>query len=178
VNNVFLLDTCTLVNFAVVDRLDLIATTLGASARWVAAVEYEMRRSAEYLNSRSIESCRSWLGEAIDLDEPGDISAVETIRLALGGRRREPLRHLGEAQSIHAITTRPDLIEAVFVTDDGCAGDLARRNGITVWATKHLMRACYDADQIGCPQAFELMVDMRDTHKRGIRVPFDHTAVC
>jgi hypothetical protein len=178
VNGPFLVDTCTLINFGVVDRMDLIRAALGPAARWVAAVEREARKSVAHVPSLDHTWCRNWLGEAIDVDEPADIDAVETLRLALGGTRRKPLQHLGEAQSLRVIATRPDLAGAIFVSDDASAVDLARRNDIPVWTTRHILRACYDTERIGCPEAYELLRDMRESHGRGVRVPPDHTTVC
>ena len=174
----YVVDNCTLINFAVVDRLDLISSVL-VDAAWLAAVAFETRRSARYVPTLDHAACRQWLGEPIETDLPEDNARVETIRLALGGARREPLRNLGEAQSIHAILTRVELADAVFVTDDASAADMARRNGIAVWTTVEIMRTCYDFGKIGCPDAFLLLREMSDGHdRRGVRVPRDHTAVC
>ena len=105
----YVVDNCTLINFAVVDRLDLISSVL-VDAAWLAAVAFETRRSARYVPTLDHAACRQWLGEPIETDLPEDNARVETIRLALGGTRREPLRNLGEAQSIHAILTRTTYI--------------------------------------------------------------------
>lgn len=173
----FVVDTCTLVNFAVVDRMDLIRSTF-AGARWVAAVEREVRRSACNLTGLDYTACQVWFGDSIDVQNPGEIEAIENLRLALGGVRREPLKHLGEAQSIQAILTRPDLANAIFVTDDLSGADLARRNNIEVWTAQDILRSRYDAGWIGCPDAYDLLYEMRHGHRRGVRVPRDHTAVC
>lgn len=158
--------------------MDLIRAALGSNARWVSAVAFEARRSAPHVSALDYTTCRNWLGDTIDVDEPSDIDAVETLRLALGGTRRKPLQHLGEAQSLHVIQTRPDLDGAIFVSDDSSAVDLARRNGIPVWTTRHILRTCYDTGHIGCPDAYDLLRDLREIHDRGVRVPPDHTTVC
>lgn len=173
----FVVDTCTLVNFAVVDRMDLIrGAVLGG--RWVTAVEREVRRSAQNVSGLDYAACQVWLGDSIDVDDPGAIEVIENLRLALGGARREPLKHLGEAQSIHAILTRPDLAAAIFVTDDLSGADLARRNNITVWTTQDIVRRCYRIGLIGCPDAYDLLSEMRHGHRRGVQVPRDHSVIC
>ena len=61
------------------------------------------------------------------MDSDADRTEVENIRAALGGVSTDPLKHLGEAESIRAIESCADLREAFFLTDDGDAAYLADR---------------------------------------------------
>lgn len=99
--------------------------------RWTQAVQGEIRRWANTLEFRKLSALLEggWLGEAIELDSDEDLHAVEGIRMALGGIPSAPRQHLGEAESIRAIETRPELKGAIFLTDDGDATYLATRRG-------------------------------------------------
>ena len=52
----------------------------------------------------------SWFDDPITFTDGADIAAIERLRCTvLGGRVGRPRQHLGEAQSIHAVTTLPSL---------------------------------------------------------------------
>ena len=92
-------DACSIMNFAAVNRMPLFETAMRGRGRWTQAVEGEIRRHANTLEFRHLSALLrgGWLGEAIELDSDADRVAVEDIRMALGGIPSEPLRHLGEA---------------------------------------------------------------------------------
>ena len=65
-------DTCSLVNFAAVKRMDIVEATLQHRARWTQAVEHEVRcMSARYPSLKPLVDDR-WLGEAVELDTDAD----------------------------------------------------------------------------------------------------------
>jgi hypothetical protein len=103
--------------------------------------------------------------------------AVEDIRMALGGIPSEPLRHLGEAESIRAIESRADLYGAIFLTDDGDARYLAAHRGITVRNTKWLVADAYSMGDIQCPEPYEILKMMWEAN-RPIVLPESHKEIC
>jgi hypothetical protein len=95
--------------------------------------------------------------------------------LAGGGTQDQPTQHLGQAEMIFFLQERePDWI---FLSDDQAAVDLARRRGLAVIDTPQVLAECHAAYEIGCPDAYNLLLKMRDAG-RGVRVPGNHRAVC
>ncbi|WP_322751250.1 MULTISPECIES: hypothetical protein [unclassified Frankia] len=117
-----------------------------------------------------------WLGAPFRLDEAGD-EKVDLIRRGLGGRSAEPLRHLGEAESIRVLE-RTDARDRIFITDDGPAADFVRRrpSGLRVLDAAGVLAEAYAFGEVGCPQAYDLLKAMWE-YPREIRVP-PHREVC
>jgi hypothetical protein len=100
---------------------------------------------------------------------------VDALRRALGGLPAKPGEHLGEAELIYYLERhRPD---SVFITDDRPARDLAVRRQLLTVDTPTVLSECYSYGELGCPDAYELLVQMAD-RGRGVRVPHSHTQVC
>lgn len=75
-------DTCSLVNFAAVNRMDIVEATLRRRARWTQAVEYEVRcMSTRYPSLKPLVGDK-WLGEAVELDTNADYREIDRIRTA------------------------------------------------------------------------------------------------
>lgn len=172
-----LVDTCTIVNFAAAGRLDLLEVTLDGCGRWTETVAFETDRAAEHWPLLCSVSIADWLGVPLSPDRAGDAEAIFQLRRQLGGTRRAPREHLGEAEAIHLILCYPEFAGAVLLTDDRNAGDLAAKRGIQVWMSMTVLSHAYAQDHIGCPAAHELLRDMADAG-RGVHVPADHKAVC
>jgi hypothetical protein len=172
-------DACSIMNFAAVNRMPLFETAMRGRGRWTQAVEGEIRRHANTLEFRHLSALLrgGWLGEAIEFDSDADRVAVEDIRMALGGIPSEPLRHLGEAESMRAIESRADLYGAIFLTDDGDARYLASHRGITVRNTKWLVTDAYSMGDIQCPEPYEILKMMWEAN-RPIVLPESHKEIC
>lgn len=176
VGNVFF-DTCTLWNFAVVDRLDLLATRYGWRARWTETVSFEVDEAVRFgeISLRRVQEA-TWLGEPVAVD--GDRRAlreIELVRQAMGGTNADPLKHLGEAEILYHLQRREP--SGIFVTDDRPALDFARRRGTFALDTSQVLAECFAEHEIGCPAAYDLMLEMV-AKDRGVRVPSSHMAVC
>ena len=171
-------DTCSLLNFAVVHRLDLLHGVYGDGIRCAEATRQEVHEQG-LIAPELLDVLRTpWLDDPIVFDDPADIAAVERLRrTALGGRSRQPRQHLGEAQSLHAMRTLPALAGAALLTDDTAALDYARRLRLAAVDSADVMSEAYDRHLIGCPDAYELLLRMRDA-ERGVRIPSTHLLVC
>ncbi|MFD0782794.1 hypothetical protein ACFQZ8_02465 [Micromonospora azadirachtae] len=176
VGNVFF-DTCTLWNFAVVDRLDLLEIRYGWRARWTETISFEIGegyRCGEPRLRRVQEAL--WLGDPVEVD--GDRRAlreIDLIRQAMGGTSADPLKHLGEAEVLYHLQRREP--SGIFVTDDRPALDFALRRGIFALDTSQVLAESFSQGEIGCPEAFDLIVEMA-ANDRGVRVPTNHMAIC
>jgi predicted nucleic acid-binding protein len=171
-----LIDTCTLGNFAVVDQLGLLQQRYGHRARWTETIRYEIRRGLPVEPRLQAVLDAQWLGGPIEIEaNPHVLRKIDQIRRGLGGTQDQPTQHLGEAEVIFYLQERePDWI---FLSDDQAALDLARRRGLNVIDTPQVLAECHAAYEIGCPDAYNLLLKMQDAG-RGVRVPDDHRAVC
>jgi hypothetical protein len=164
-----IVDACTLKNFSVVDRMDVLEAYFSGRARWTEAIAREAGR----LGLPPLD----WLGPAMSPGE--DIAAligVDEIRRGLGATRTDPATlHLGEAEAIYVLERyHPDW---TFVSDDQPAIDFSRRRGLSALDTEAVLTGCYENSQIGCPEAFDPLTSMAGMG-RGVRVPPSHWYVC
>jgi predicted nucleic acid-binding protein len=172
-------DTCSIMNFAAINRMPLLKTAIRGRGRWTQAVHGEVLK---YSLTRGFVALKpaleeTWFGEAIDLDSNADYEAIDRIRAQLGGVRSEPLKHLGEAESIRAIESRAELAGAIFLTDDIDAARVAENHQITVKDTTWLMTDAWSMGDSTCPEPYDVLVQMFEAG-RPIRLPASHKDVC
>jgi hypothetical protein len=117
-----------------------------------------------------------WLGEPIAVEASTQaLRDVDLIRRALGGSPTRPTEHLGEAEIIHLLETTS--AGAVFISDDRPAASFAKRRGIRVLDSSAVLAECFSFGDVGCPDAYELLMSMADNN-RGVHIPPDHSYVC
>ncbi|GAA1014447.1 hypothetical protein Aple_079290 [Acrocarpospora pleiomorpha] len=154
-------DNTVLCNFACVSGLDLLEAILRGRGRWTEAIAYEATRSARIYPDLDNIARDGWLGDPIEIDDPTAIKHIDQIRrAAFGGSHREPLKHLGEAQTCYVILHGPEFNTSFWITDDRDAAEYARRQGITTRDTRDLIS---EGIQDGCctrDEGFELLHKM------------------
>jgi len=131
-------DNTVLVNFALINRIDLLARIVGLNGRWCATVADECARSAREPGLAPLQDVPAVFGKPLFPESQAEHSDVRTLRLELAKPGDSPHQHLGEAETL-AIMTRRDL-DAFFVTDDRGAARLATRFGVRVYTTWDLLR--------------------------------------
>ncbi|MFC5959047.1 hypothetical protein ACFP51_32815 [Streptomyces pratens] len=164
-------DNTVLCNFGTVRRLDLLRKVLDGCGRWTEAVAEEARRSTAYVRDLAPLRAEGWLGEPIELCTDAEIALADRLRRAVfGGTQREPMRHLGEAETLALIQTRQEFAGAVWITDDRDADEYATARGIPVKNTVTLMREAAVAGQIHCKEGHRLLLAMvaDGQHIRGV----------
>jgi predicted nucleic acid-binding protein len=169
-------DASTLANFAVVDRLDLLENRFGYRAVWTEAVRLEITRglSAEPNLQRILDA--NWLGDPTEISaNTASLRQIELIRRGLGGTQSNPLQHLGEAEIIFYL--EHDGVGGILITDDRPAANFARNRSLQVMDSAQVLSECFSYGEIGCPAAYDLLLEMAD-HNRGVYLPPDHTYVC
>ena len=166
-------------NFAAINRMPLLKMAIRGRGRWTQAVHGEVLKYSLTRDFMALKPAleESWFGEAIELDSHADYEAIDRIRAQLGGIRAEPLKHLGEAESIRAIESRAEFAGAIFLTDDIDAARVAENHRITVKDTTWLMADAYSMGDSACPETYEVLVQMCD-EGRSIRLPASHRDVC
>jgi predicted nucleic acid-binding protein len=163
------IDACTLQNFAVVDRIDLLKERFSGHAYWTPAIQYEAGRLGI--------SDTGWLGNPIEVGDSVEVTLrIEGLRSALGARRTDPATlHLGEAEAIYYIETHEPSWS--LISDDQPAVDFANHRGINAIDTQQVVGDCYEDGKIGCPEAFDLLLAMQAAG-RGVRIPPSHWHIC
>lgn len=164
-------DNTVLCNFGTVSRLDLLRKVLDGRGRWTEAVAEEARRSAAYVRGLDRLHDEGWLGEPIELCTEAEIALADRLRRAVfGGLPSEPLRHLGEAETLALIQSREEFAGAVWITDDREAGEYAITRGIPVKDTVTLMREAVVSGLIHCTEGHRLLLAMvaSGQHIRGV----------
>lgn len=165
-------DNTVLCNFAAVNRLDLLRDWLRGRGRWTDAVAFEASRSQGALPALARIPAEGWLGEPIELDDKG---RVEHLRTAVfGGRRSEPFKHLGEAQTCYLVHEVAEWRGSWWVTDDRDALDFARAQGVLTLETIDIVRGIVADGDLSQRQGFDLMHQMA-RQDRGLRLPAKHT---
>jgi len=140
-------DNTVLCNFACVHQLDLLSKLLDGRGAWVEAVAFECERSSAHYPDLKSVAAGGWLGDPVEISDEVELLQVEGIRKAVfGGPAARPLQHLGEAQTIHVIARRAQFAGSTWLSDDQESLRVARRQGIAVRETQHLVA---EAVQIG-----------------------------
>jgi predicted nucleic acid-binding protein len=126
-------DNTALINFAIINRMDLLARLANGNGRWCATVATECAESAKRPELAALAGAADIFGEA--LAGPGD----------------QPSKHLGEAGTLAIIVRRQ--LACFFVTDDRDATRLAAKNRVKAVNTWLLLSVAYrqgwlDADTL------------------------------
>lgn len=138
-------DTTTLLNFAFIQRMDLLATLINGSGVWCSAVA---RESEDWLSTAGFESvsgARAIFGAPLF---PGGAEHVDiqVMRTSMAGPGDGRYKHLGEAESI--VIARNRFPGALFVTDDTQAQLAARQDGLRPVGTGNLLDLGVKFDKI------------------------------
>lgn len=154
----FIFDSSVLSAFAVVGRLDLLEQRYAGRATWAVEVRVEIVQGLGVAPSLSDVLSATWLGEPI---HSFAVDEIERTRLALGGTSRDR-RHRGEAASI-VIAGDCGL---AFAVDDRDATLLARARGVPTIGTVPILQACVRSSAVTAGEAFRLLTEMREQHRR------------
>lgn len=169
-------DTCSLWNFAVVDRLDLLAARYGYRAKWTETVYEEIRRARRHEARLQRVLDATWLGDPLELTfSSTEMGEVELIRRALSAPLAPPTKNLGEAELIWYLERVA--VGAVLVSDDRPAAAFAQNRGLRVLDSSTVLAEAYSQGEIACPDAYDVLLAMRGVN-RGVYVPPDHSYVC
>jgi predicted nucleic acid-binding protein len=144
-------DNTVLINFAIINRMDLLSRLANGNGRWCATVARECAASArERPDLPALGGAREIFGEPLFPDAAEHLD-VRVLRDELAGPGDGQTRHLGEAETVAIIVRRQ--LRCFFVTDDHDATRLASRKGIQVVSTWLLLRVAHrqgwlDADTL------------------------------
>jgi len=158
----FFPDTTIPVNFAVIDRLDLLLVYLRGRGRMTQAVRAEVRKSAGHVPNLSRLDVESTFGAVIELDRESDGSAVNNLRKRFAVRGDPATKHLGESETLHVLTTRPEFRMSRFVTEDRAAYEMAGKMGVLRHHTMDVFHELVINGELEASEAFDLLLAIED----------------
>lgn len=155
-------DNTVLVNFADVNRLDLLEAVLDGRGRWTEAVAAEARRSAAYHPSLATVPADGWLGDPVEISDPIDVAQVDQLRRnVFGGSVKLNREHLGEAQTCHIIDRWDDFQGSTWISDDRDALEYARSRFIPVYETRDMVSQAVALGKLNQQAGYALIEQMR-----------------
>jgi predicted nucleic acid-binding protein len=158
-------DNTVLVNFALIDRMDLLETAAGGGrGRWCGTVAKECRLSAQQPGLEDLARVPNILGTPLYPETGAERLEVQHLRLELASPGERSTDHLGEAETLAIIVSRREL-RAFFVTDDRGAARLAERHGVQVVTTWDLLRTFLRYGRITDDEAWSFVLTLRGARR-------------
>lgn len=158
-------DTSTLRSFASIDQLTLLKSWLSGRGRCGSAVDLEVRRSVRYEHRMQYVLDEALLGEPIEATEVEE-KEISGVRIRVfGGKPDEPTRHLGEAETFVLITSRGELRQALWLTDDLDARAYAQAQRIATLTSVGVLQSMCRAGQLQPARAVELVEGLRQRQR-------------
>jgi predicted nucleic acid-binding protein len=131
-------DNTVLINFALINRADLLARIANSNGRWCGTVARECARSALEPGLGDLQQMPEIFGEPLRPETGAEHIDVGLLRDDLAQPGDEKHQHLGEAETL-AIMLRRNM-NGIFVTDDKSATRLAASRGVRTATTWGLLR--------------------------------------
>lgn len=150
----FFSDTTVVINFALCDEMDLLATIVEGRGAWTGAVQAECHQKSDEFDLPRMREADDIFGQPFRPENGAEHLMVHTVRQNFLRPGDGPRKHLGESESLAILSTRSGL-KGAFVTDDmqvhapaltqyhvQCltTWDLLRVALITGWATEQTIR--------------------------------------
>lgn len=157
-------DNTVLINFAIVNRMDLLERLANGNGRWCATVATECAESARQPELAAMNEANEIFGEPL-FPDAAEHQDILVLRDQLASPGDQPTQHLGEAETIAIIVRRQ--LSCFFVTDDRGAARLAARNGIQVAGTWHLLKIASRAGLIDADTLWGYVLTLEE-HGRGV----------
>jgi predicted nucleic acid-binding protein len=135
-------DNTVLINFAIINRMDLLSRLANGNGRWCATVATECAASASRPELAALGGAGEIFGDPLYPDA-AEHQDIHVLRDELAGPGDAPTAHLGEAETLAIIVRRQLITSSFFVTDDRGAARLASQRGVSVVGTWTLLRVAH-----------------------------------
>jgi predicted nucleic acid-binding protein len=143
-------DNTVLINFAIINRMDLLGRLANGNGQWCATVAIECSASAKRPELAALGGAGEIFGEPLRPDE-AEHQDIGVLRDQLAAPGEPRTQHLGEAETLAIIIRRH--LSCFFATDDRSAARMAAQHGIQAASTWHLLKVAHrkgwiDADTL------------------------------
>jgi predicted nucleic acid-binding protein len=156
-------DNTVLVNFAHLNRMDLLAKLVKDNGAWCASVATECDQSARVPGLEAMADAYVIFGEPLWPQSPGEFVMTQAFRTRLARPGDSRLRHLGEAETLAIMTSRA--IRGIFVTDDSSVIVIAQEQGIQVVTTFDLLRVACRAGMVDADTVWSYVQKLRQDRR-------------
>jgi len=163
-------DTTVVINFAVIDRLDLLTTYLSGRARMTQAVQAEVRKSALMVPHLAQFDMVALCGPAIVLNAESDRAGVAMMRKRFAAAGDSPTKHLGESETLYVMTSRVEFSVSRILTEDRDAYRVAKALELLAVNTFEIFQALVARGELDSRDAFDLLAAIEDS-------PYDRTLI-
>jgi predicted nucleic acid-binding protein len=154
-------DTTVLINFALIQRMDLLEQLANNRGQWCATVAQECRQSASRPGLAALHDVGRFLGAPIYASQD-QLRHAQILRTQLASPGDSRQAHLGEAETL-AIMTKGDL----FVSDDDAALRLATTQGMQTARTWSLLRLAAKQGWVEAPVLLGYIRQLKDAGRAG-----------
>lgn len=162
-------DNTVLINFATINRMDLLSRLANGNGCWCATVATECAASASLPQLAALTSAKEIFGEPLYPDA-AEHQDVRVLRDELAGPGDAPAAHLGEAETLAIIVRRR--LRCFFVTDDRDAARLASQKGVSVVGTWKLLSVAHRQGWLDADTLWGYVQTLRERNRgtpRGVR---------
>jgi predicted nucleic acid-binding protein len=156
-------DNTALINFALINRMDLLGRLANGNGRWCATVATECEESAKRPGLAALGGAGGIFGQPV-FPNQAELHDIHVLRDQLASPGDRPTQHLGAAETIAIIVRRQ--LSCFFASDDRSAARLAARNSIRVVGTWHLLKVAHRIEWIDA-DTFWGYVRTLEGHGRG-----------
>jgi predicted nucleic acid-binding protein len=131
-------DNTVLVNFGLINRMDVLKKLMNGNGRWCATVASECERSSQEAGLEAMSQAPAIFGDPWYPESGAEHLDIQMLRIELAEPGDSKFAHLGEAETLALMTRRQ--VDGMFVTDDRNAARLADQYGVRVATTWDLLR--------------------------------------
>lgn len=156
-------DNTVLINFAIINRMELLARLANGNGRWCASVAIECHESSHYPGLGALTGAGAIFGEPL-YPEPAEHQDLQLLRQELAGPGDPPGKQVGEAETLAIMTRRR--VHGFFVTDDVEATRLAAKYDVPVVSTWKLLLVAARKKWVDADTLWGYVQTLRD-HDRG-----------
>ncbi|MGI5190778.1 hypothetical protein ACQEVI_21745 [Promicromonospora sp. CA-289599] len=153
-------DTTVLINFALINRMDLLSRLLRDRGRWCLTVSQECESASQVEGRLELLLAKELLGVPWEPQTEEEHIDIRDLRDLMARPGDSPRAHLGEAETIVLMEVRT--VGAVFVTDDADAARQARYRGLVVIDTWDLVRLAVRQAMVDIDTAFGYALSLHD----------------
>ncbi|MDI1460077.1 hypothetical protein QEZ54_03770 [Catellatospora sp. KI3] len=152
-------DNTVLINFALLNRMDLLAKLVKDNGAWCATVASECDQSAKVPGLESLADAHGIFGDPLRPQSPTEHVMTRAFRTRLARPGDGPFRHLGESETLAIMASRS--LRGIFVSDDRAVSVIAREQGIRIVTTFELLRAACRSGMVDADTAWSYLQRLR-----------------
>lgn len=162
-------DTTVLINFVLMDRVDLFAELVDGRGAWSYTVAHETDRLSASSGMQALQQFSGILGAPM-VPSPTERIDASRLRTRLASPGDDTRQHQGEAETIAIMVSRQ--VIGAFVTDDLAAAALANSPAIRikVYTTGDLIKLAVRVKKIDLDAAWD-MIEILRSHQRARGMP-------